>query len=66
MEDYTCKSGDPDCEGALAPVNRPCCDECAEKYRSLVQAGKITDYVNSEGLADDVEVHLGIQERAPN
>jgi hypothetical protein len=32
----------------------------------LVAEGKISDFVNAEGLAGDVEVHMGILEKAPN
>lgn len=66
LEPFRCPFGDPDCEGPLAKVNRPCCDGCAIKYRELIEAGQITDYVNDEGLAGDVEIHMGILEKAPN
>ena len=65
-EPLLCKSGDPDCEGPLASPNRPCCDECAARYHELVRAGQISDFVHAEGLAGDVEVPLGILEKAPN
>lgn len=65
-EPQSCQSGDPDCEGPLAPPNRPCCDECAERYHTLVREGKISDFVNDEGLAGDAKVSLGILEKAPN
>jgi hypothetical protein len=57
---------DYECSGPLAKPNQPCCDTCAERYRQLVGEGKISDYVNEEGLAGDVEVVIGILEEASN
>lgn len=64
--DYTCQSGDPDCEGPLAQAARPCCDSCAARYFELIEQGKITDFVNDEGLAGEIRVPIGILEKAPN
>jgi len=58
-QDYTkCCYGDLECDGPLAKPNRPCCDQCAEKYWELVDQGKISDFVNNEGLVGDIEVQI--------
>lgn len=55
---YPCLVKSPKCEGPLAPVNRVVCDACAERYHTMVEDGKISDYVHAEGLPGEVEVMI--------